>query len=64
MVTQIRNQINGGPIGYQGLSTDDKPTTNDVENGFFFYELDTLDRYLYDKNNNGWNLAGKISLNS
>lgn len=39
---------------YSGLSTDEKPTGDDIENGAAFLEMDTSTLYLYDKENEQW----------
>ncbi len=37
-----------------GLSTDPKPTGNQVLNGSTFFEMDTGDVYVFDKENDTW----------
>ncbi|GEM_PF-1846656 len=59
MITQIRNPISGKLSGYQGLSNDTKPTDN-AKNGWNFLELDTLNVFRYDKNNDGWRKIGNL----
>ena len=42
---------------YTGLSTDEKPVTNDIRkipNGSTFLEMDTGDIYVYDLENATW----------
>lgn len=49
--------INGGRINYYyGLSTDDKPM--DAPNASFFYEMDTGDAYMFDRQNVKWLAQG------
>lgn len=38
---------------YYGLSTDEKPTAG-VPNASQFYEMDTRDIYMFDKQNTQW----------
>ena len=46
--------IPGGPVNaYRGLSTDEKPTVH-VPNGSTFYEFDTVEVYVFDKDNERW----------
>ncbi len=46
--------VNGGTNirDYRGLSSDEKPT--DAPNGSSFYEMDTGDVYMFDKNSDTW----------
>lgn len=39
---------------YYGLNTDDKPDDEHVPNASLFYEMDTGDVYVYDKENETW----------
>lgn len=39
---------------YSGLSTDEKPSGEDIQNGAVFLEMDTATLYLYDKENELW----------
>lgn len=38
----------------RGLSTDTKPTGDEVPNGSTFLEMDTSEVYIYDKANTTW----------
>jgi len=38
----------------RGLSTDGKPTDDQVPNGSTFLEMDTKDVYIFDKQNTQW----------
>jgi hypothetical protein len=39
---------------YYGLSTDTKPTDDNVPNASLFYEMDTVKVFFYDKKNKTW----------
>jgi len=39
---------------YFGLSTDEKPITNNIKNASIFYEMDTGNMFMYDKQNKIW----------
>mgnify|MGYP001409747044 CR=1 FL=1 len=53
----IVNKVGGQQITreteFRGLSTDIKPIT-DVPNGSIFYEMDTVDVYMFDIQNQKW----------
>ena len=66
MITQIKTDLKGyvptqggGMVGryyFEGmcLSTDNKPTTEDVANGSILLEMDTSTVYMYDGENQEW----------
>lgn len=41
-------------VEYYGLSTDTKPTGEDIDNAAVLYEMDTGNTYLYDKTGETW----------
>lgn len=53
----IVNKVGGQQITreteFRGLSTDIKPTV-DVPNGSIFYEMDTVEVYMFDEQNKQW----------
>ena len=53
----IVNKVGGQQITREaelrGLSTDPKPVI-DVPNGSVFYEMDTVEVYMFDKENQKW----------
>lgn len=50
MITVVHN---GAFNEYYGLSTDEKPISNNL-NGSFFYEIDSGDLYVYDEEGSSW----------
>jgi hypothetical protein len=56
MITQNRYDLQGDTT-YEGLSTDTKPTGEDVPVNALFLELDTGDFYYYD--GSAWQKVGE-----
>ena len=52
MITIISTNQEARPKEIYGLSTDTKPTN--VPNASIFYEMDTRDLYLFDRENLRW----------
>lgn len=59
MITIDRVKNQGDDVkGMYGLSTDTKPTTTfneiPIRNGFWFYEIDTQDLYMFNEASSTW----------
>ena len=53
----VGGMTDGAPKSFYGLSTDTKPVDSaqlQIAQGSTFYEVDTGDIYMYDKENNSW----------
>lgn len=56
-VTDARDVITGKKkyFEYAGLSTDTKPTGDDISTGSLFLEVDTGDVFAFDEDSSEWN---------
>jgi hypothetical protein len=56
-ITDAREVITGEKtyFEYAGLSTDTKPSGNNISTGSLFMEVDTGDIYAFDEDSSEWN---------
>lgn len=53
-INKTDGSIDTHNMEYYGLTTDEKPVFDYLPNGSMFYEMDTQDIYMFDKENKVW----------
>lgn len=57
MVTNNTGADQASAWDFRGLSTDSKPSNNQIPNGSSFLEMDTGNVYFWDAENNQWRVV-------